>query len=541
MSLVLPPSLAPPIDPAHAHAHLHLSHLASQHHHSEYNRLKFGAHGCPVRYRPLSVEQPEYYNQLRARQLQYTHPTWYSTPPASLPPPSPTVLLGPCGSQALDTVDIHSELSAAIEEPLSAPPPVIQPLALTRSASNHSVKTSSTHPINISSIIPVELLPLISSQALLRSSDAHMVPTMLDLPPCFTLDRLCRSRDRQQQNHHISAHQIPPSPPTSTDTPHTHTHFRTRSSITEALQAAIETGIANTLPSPSSSIIPPEPSSSTPQPSAGAKRKRTLTTTISDSTVSLSLSVTASKSSLNSENVVIVEPSLHRVLSLEKLQARRQHRTYPHVHSISPSSVTIGNLFLSSCPGKKVRLQGPVKGRSGVCRDLSTDLRRMTELGVKCIVCCLDDDELEFLGAPWSEYNKCAGEHGIDVLRIPIPEGLAPMDPSSVDAHLTEIINKYTLHGIPILIHCRGGVGRAGLLACCWMIKLGLCGWVEEPSSIQPLRYGRPRAQTVQFVEKAIALVRKRRSVKAVETYEQVKFLVDFVEHLCEPSAKMVA
>ncbi|KAH8119471.1 hypothetical protein DFH11DRAFT_1874284 [Phellopilus nigrolimitatus] len=37
---------------------------------------------------------------------------------------------------------------------------------------------------------------------------------------------------------------------------------------------------------------------------------------------------------------------------------------------------------------------------------------------------------------------------------------------------------------------------------------------------------------TVQLVERAIVVVRRRRSLKAVETYEQVRFLVDFVEHL---------
>lgn len=37
---------------------------------------------------------------------------------------------------------------------------------------------------------------------------------------------------------------------------------------------------------------------------------------------------------------------------------------------------------------------------------------------------------------------------------------------------------------------------------------------------------------TVQLVERVIAVVRRRRSLKAVETYEQVKFLVDFVEYL---------
>lgn len=64
-----------------------------------------------------------------------------------------------------------------------------------------------------------------------------------------------------------------------------------------------------------------------------------------------------------------------------------------------------------------MRLQGPVKGRSGVCRDLLTDLRRMRDLGVGCIVCCLDDSELEFLGSPWPEYERATREVGLDVLR----------------------------------------------------------------------------------------------------------------------------
>lgn len=67
----------------------------------------------------------------------------------------------------------------------------------------------------------------------------------------------------------------------------------------------------------------------------------------------------------------------------------------------------IGNMLLSSCPGKKgvslfyipistnrhpphthtiVRLTGSVNGRVGVCRDLSRDLERMRSLGVGCIV-----------------------------------------------------------------------------------------------------------------------------------------------------------
>jgi len=35
-----------------------------------------------------------------------------------------------------------------------------------------------------------------------------------------------------------------------------------------------------------------------------------------------------------------------------------------------------------------VRLQGSVTGRSAVCRDLDTDLKRIKGLGVRCIVWC---------------------------------------------------------------------------------------------------------------------------------------------------------
>lgn len=121
------------------------------------------------------------------------------------------------------------------------------------------------------------------------------------------------------------------------------------------------------------------------------------------------------------------------------------------------------------------------------------------------------------------------------------------MSPSSLDSHLVHVIKTYTMRGVPILTHCRGGVGRAGLIACCWVLKLGLCGWIETDLRYRSRRGMNVRAgmvdvdtesgvrrDTMQLVERVIAVVRKRRSVKAVETYEQVKFLVDFVEYLRE-------
>ena len=103
-----------------------------------------------------------------------------------------------------------------------------------------------------------------------------------------------------------------------------------------------------------------------------------------------------------------------------------------------------------------------------------------------------------------------------------MPEGLPPVTTTYLDMHLSKLLQDYTLKGVSVLVHCRGGVGRAGVVACCWLIKLGICGWVPEqtPDSI------------VEFVKTVISFVRQRRNYKAVETFEQVQFLVDYVQFL---------
>jgi len=131
------------------------------------------------------------------------------------------------------------------------------------------------------------------------------------------------------------------------------------------------------------------------------------------------------------------------------------------------------------------------------------------------------------------------------LLSLPTPEGLSPISPADLDEHLSIVIDNYTLQGKDVLVHCRGGVGRAGVFAACWLLRLGLCGWIETEvrsgdRSIDGVMQevgaglGLIRRDTLQMVERAIAVVRRRRSVKAVETYEQVKFLVDFVDFLRE-------
>ncbi|SNX86706.1 uncharacterized protein MEPE_05415 [Melanopsichium pennsylvanicum] len=142
----------------------------------------------------------------------------------------------------------------------------------------------------------------------------------------------------------------------------------------------------------------------------------------------------------------------------------------------SSDQFSIGNLLLSSCPGKKVRLSGPVRGRGAICRDLGLDLERIFSIGVRAVVCCLNDQELSYLGAPWDEYEREADRLGLDVYRLPMAEGFAPTNVREMDATMTSIVRDCTMKGINVLVHCRGGVGRAGLIACSWLLKMGFVG-----------------------------------------------------------------
>lgn len=213
---------------------------------------------------------------------------------------------------------------------------------------------------------------------------------------------------------------------------------------------------------------------------------------------------------------------------------------------INTGSKPLGNLLLSSCPGKRLRMEGPVKGRAPVCRDLETDLRRIKNEGVGCLVCCLDDAELALLGVPWETYRAIASKIGLDVIRLPMPDGFTPVSIQMFDSQVELICQNYTLEGINVLVHCRGGVGRAGLTASAWAIKMGFVAphpslqLVADassasrplPSELRPLPSELEHQMVMSVVERVIAMIRSRRGLKAIESFEQVQFLAIYTAWL---------
>ena len=119
-----------------------LANLASQHHTSEYNRLKFGPQGCPMVYVPLSIQMPAYVQDLKTRQaMSVEQKAWWpchTSAEEHLP-----IVFGPCGTPKDCPVDLQQEISAAIAAPLTN----VSDVPLPQPSVCATVKTSGTHPI----------------------------------------------------------------------------------------------------------------------------------------------------------------------------------------------------------------------------------------------------------------------------------------------------------------------------------------------------------------------------------------------------------
>ncbi|KAH9895047.1 phosphatases II [Cubamyces lactineus] len=529
-----------------------LGKLASQHHTSEYNRLKFGPNGSPLVYTPYSVQMPDHYKDMQAHQSRCAEQrAWW---PSGCEESEETTRqdYSKMTSGSSPGMTLREEITAAITSPMmnsrvssrfSQPEP--QP----------HWQTSETHPIVISTIIPSELLPIISSHLERCTND---YPVVFKLPRSYLLDRMLPRYGATEAQKVASTTAPPPVvlpvlPPCPPPRP------SSAQSIVKSLKlpglfwvhpTVRRAFIGNAEPTRSATGKRPRPASfAAPSGMVCAvpdeHNKRPAAPRNVSSPVVPRLDIDIPSSGL--QDIDLIPSRTYNTQQIVASTFTAQTLLIPEVPQI-PSMHTasqLGNMYMSSCPGKKVRLDGPVRGRSTVCRDLRSDLTRIQNVGVACVVCCLDDNELQSLGVTWAEYVQIAGELGIDVLRIPIPEGLPPNDPAMLDSHLSKLIDTYTLRGSAILVHCRGGVGRAGIIACCWMLKLGLCGWLDTEDSDVSMRNSAATSdhaqdqeatlidqKTMRLVERLIAVVRRRRSPKAIETYEQVKFLVDYVEFL---------
>jgi ADP-ribosyl-[dinitrogen reductase] hydrolase len=160
-----------------------------------------------------------------------------------------------------------------------------------------------------------------------------------------------------------------------------------------------------------------------------------------------------------------------------------------------------GRIGITFCPGK---IQ-PSAATGAWSRDLSTDIRAIADWGAAAVLTLVEDHELvslkvEGLGA------AVARAH-MDWLHAPIPDVGVPS--TAFEAPWVETgegLRDRLRAGFDILVHCKGGLGRAGMIAARLLVELG----VDAETAITRVRKARPGAIETSAQE---AVVRRTKVV----------------------------
>ena len=125
-----------------------------------------------------------------------------------------------------------------------------------------------------------------------------------------------------------------------------------------------------------------------------------------------------------------------------------------------------GRVGMTFAPGKKA----PGIGGSWD-RDLDTDLTRLRDVyRAGALVSLVEDAELRQLGiAPLP--GRCAAL-GIELVRFPFIDGGVPRSIADFEA-LVERVVSMARDGRNVVVHCRGGLGRTGLVAAACLVACG--------------------------------------------------------------------
>ena len=157
-----------------------------------------------------------------------------------------------------------------------------------------------------------------------------------------------------------------------------------------------------------------------------------------------------------------------------------------------------GRIGMTFCPGKHDprAMTGPWD------RDMHTDLAAIADWGAVALVTLMESHELDRLGV--SGLGDMAASQGLDWYHLPIRDVSVPSAAFETQwAESGETLRTRLLDGQSIVVHCRGGLGRTGLVAARLLIELG-----DKPvTALHRVRAARPGAvETVEQEEYVLRL-----------------------------------
>lgn len=158
-----------------------------------------------------------------------------------------------------------------------------------------------------------------------------------------------------------------------------------------------------------------------------------------------------------------------------------------------------GRAGLTFAPGKKQ----PNAQSGNWDRNLAVDVDRLRdEFHAAHLVSLVEDHELAELGI--TDLPSAASARDIAIHRFPLQDGTAPHDRGAVTALVSDIVG-WAAAGENVVIHCKGGLGRAGTVGGCVLRAAGL------------------DAAT------ALGALHSARGASCPETSAQEQFIADFV------------
>jgi len=160
-----------------------------------------------------------------------------------------------------------------------------------------------------------------------------------------------------------------------------------------------------------------------------------------------------------------------------------------------------GRLGLTLCPGKKDRTKGWE-------RDLAADLRVIRAWGAHTVVSLMEDHEFSLLDV--AALGDEVRRHGLDWMHLPIRDVDVPDSRfEQAWALAGQIVHARLDAGQRILIHCRGGLGRTGLVAARVLVERGCAPRV----AIHRVRAVRPHAIETTAQEAYVLKAHRREPV----------------------------
>jgi len=171
------------------------------------------------------------------------------------------------------------------------------------------------------------------------------------------------------------------------------------------------------------------------------------------------------------------------------------------IAELEPPSVA-GIIGVTFCPGKK-----DPWGDTIWDRDLDSDLDAIVAWGAAAVVTLVEAHELTLLGVTGLEAGLA--RRGVRWFHLPI------VDISVPDQRFEErwedvapIIHALLEDGKHVLVHCRGGLGRAGTIAACLLVDFG----IDPETAIRDVRAARKDAIQTRAQENYVRAYRRMRS-----------------------------